>query len=78
MEQLVFISLALAAVLEFLSTGDQLIGAIQELRLPIDHLYGGNGVISGDYLDRLATTDWLHGCPGLEFETVGAALTHRC
>ncbi len=33
-------------------------------------------MISGDLLDRLATTDRLHGDPGLEFGTMGAALAH--
>jgi len=33
-------------------------------------------VISGDLLDRLATTDRLQGDSGLEFGTVGAALAH--
>jgi hypothetical protein len=33
-------------------------------------------VVSGDLLDRLAATDRLHGDPGLELGTVGAALAH--
>jgi len=33
-------------------------------------------VICGDLLDRLAATDRLHGDPGLELVTVGAALAH--
>jgi hypothetical protein len=33
-------------------------------------------VVCGDLLDRLAATDRLHGDPGLELGTVGAALTH--
>ena len=34
-------------------------------------------MISGDLLDRLATTDRLHGDPGLELGTMGAALAHE-
>jgi hypothetical protein len=33
-------------------------------------------VVGSDLLDRLAATDRLHGDPGLELGTVGAALTH--
>jgi len=36
-----------------------------------------DGVVGGDLLDRLAATDRLHGDPGLELGTVGAALAHR-
>ena len=76
MEQLSFLGLALAAVLALLATGEQLTGAIQELPLPLAHLDGVNGVISGDLLDRLTTTDRLHGDPGLELGAVSAALAH--
>ena len=76
MEQLSFLGLALAAVLALLATGEQLTGAIQELPLPLAHLDGVNGVISGDLLDRLTATDRLHGDPGLELGTVGASLAH--
>jgi len=34
-------------------------------------------MVGGDLLDRLAATDRLHGDPGLEHGTVGAALAHR-
>ena len=34
-------------------------------------------MVGGDLLDRLAATDRLHGDPGLELGTVGAALAHR-
>lgn len=60
-----------------LAAGEQLAGAIQKLPLPLAHLNRVNGVVSGDLLDRFATTDRLHGDSGLEFRTVGAALTHR-
>ena len=30
-------------------------------------------MVGGDFLDRLAATDRLHGDPGLELGTVGAA-----
>jgi hypothetical protein len=74
LEQLSLLGLALAAVLALLATGEQLTGAIQELPLQLAHLDGMDGVISGDLLDRLATTDRLHGDSGFEFGTVGAAL----
>jgi len=35
-------------------------------------------MISGAPLDRLATTDRLHGDSGLELGAVGAALAHGC
>jgi hypothetical protein len=69
-------ALALAADRALLATGEQLTGAIQELPLPLAHLDGMDSVISGDLLDRLATTDRLHGDPGLELGAVGAALAH--
>ena len=53
------------------------VSAIQQLPLPLAHLDGMDGVISGDLLDRLAATDRLHGDPGLELGAVGAALAHR-
>ena len=34
-------------------------------------------MVGGNLLYRLATTDHLHGDPGLELGTVGAALAHR-
>ena len=34
-------------------------------------------MVGGDLLDRLAATDHLHGDPGLELGTVGAAFAHR-
>ncbi len=40
------------------------------------HLDGMDGVISSYLLDRLATTDRLHGDPGLEFGAISAALAH--
>ena len=76
LEQLSLLDLALAGVLALLAPGEQLAGAIQELALPLAHLDRVDGVISCDLLDRLATTDRLHGDSGLEFGTVGAALVH--
>jgi len=35
-----------------------------------------DGVIGGDFLDHLATTDRLHGDLRLELVAVGTALTH--
>ena len=66
----------LSLLFGLLATGEQLTGAIQELPLPLAYLDGGYGVISGDLLDRLATTDRLHGDPGLELRAVGVSLAH--
>jgi hypothetical protein len=57
--------------------GEQLVGALQHLLLPLAHLDRVDRVISGDLLDRLAATDRLHADPGLELGAVGAALVHR-
>ena len=46
------------------------IGSHREVRC-IPH---SDGVVSSDLLDRLAANDRLHGDPGLELGTVGAAL----
>ena len=54
LEQLSFLGLALGAVFSILARGEQLIGAIQELAFSLAFL---NGVISGNLLDRLATTN---------------------
>ena len=61
----------------FTANCSSITGTIQQLALPLAHLDRMDGVISGDLLDRLAATDRLHGDPGLELGTVGAALTHR-
>ena len=50
--------------------------AVYRLSLLLPHLDLVDGVISGDFLDRLATTDRLHGDSGLELRAVGAALAH--
>jgi len=36
-----------------------------------------DGMVGGDFLDRLAATDHLHGDPGLDLGTVGAALAYQ-
>jgi len=69
--------LPLLFVLGLLAPGEQLTGAVQQLALPLAHLDRVNGVVSGDLLDRLAAADRLHGDPGLELGTVGAALINR-
>ncbi len=61
LEQLSFLDLPLVLILALLAAGQQLTGAIQKLPLPLAHLDGMDGVISGDLLDRLAATDRLHG-----------------
>ena len=64
-------------VLGLLAPDEQLAGSIEQLPLPLAHLDWMDGMVGGDLLDRLAATDRLHGDPGLELGTVGAALTHR-
>jgi hypothetical protein len=69
--------LALAGALGLLAPGEQPTGSVQQLPLPLAQLDGVDGVIGGDLLDGLATTDHLHGNPGLELGAMGAALAHR-
>jgi hypothetical protein len=76
LEQFSFLDLYFLFVLALATACEQLADAIQQLPLPLAHLDGMNGVISGDLLDRLATTDRLHGDPRLALGTVGAALAH--
>ena len=76
LEQLGFFGLDLAGVLAFLSSGEQLASAIEELSLPLVHFYRVDGVIRGDFLDYLTTTNRPHGDSCFEFGTVGAALAH--
>ena len=52
-------------------------GTVKELTLPLAHLDRVDGVVGGDFLDRLAATDRLHGDPGFELGAVGAAFAHR-
>jgi hypothetical protein len=54
----------------------QLAGTIQHLPLPLALLDGMDGVIIGDLLDRIVTTDRLQCNFGLEVGAVGAALAH--
>jgi hypothetical protein len=76
-EQLSFLGLTLLLALALLASGKQFPGTIQQLPLPLADLDGINGVISGDLLGRLATTDRLQGDCGFEFGSVGAALNHQ-
>ena len=76
MEQLGFFGLDLAGVLPFLSSGEQLASAIEELSVPLVHLHREDGLISGDFLNYHKATDRPHGDSGFEFGTVGAALAH--
>lgn len=64
-------------VFTFLLSFERLTGAIQELPLPLTHLNRVNGAIGADLLDRLGTTNRLHGDHDLEFGTVATALTYR-
>ena len=68
LEQLSLLSLRLVA------TDEQVAGAIQQLLLPLAHLDRVDRVVGGNLLERLATTDRLHGDPGLELGAVGASL----
>ena len=77
LEQLRLLGLPLVLVLSLLAPDEQLAGSIEQLPLPLAHLDRVDGVVGGDLLDRLAATDRLHGDPGLELGTVGAALAHR-
>jgi len=75
-EQLSLFGLTFLLVLALLASGEQLAGAIEELLLPLAQLDRVDGVISGDFLDRLAATNRLHGDSSLELRAVGAALAH--
>ena len=77
LEQLSLLGLPLVLVLSLLAPDEQLAGSIEQLPLPLAHLDWMDGMVGGDLLDRLAATDRLHGDPGLELGTVGAALAHR-
>ena len=76
LEQPSFLGLNLLLVLSFLAPPEQLAGAIEELPLPLPHLDGMDGVISGDLLDRLEANNRLYGNSRLELRAVGAALAH--
>ena len=76
LEQFRLLGLALAFGFRLLSTREQLAGTLQQLLLPLAHLDRVNAVISGDLLDRLGTTNRLHGDLGLELGAVGAAVAH--
>ena len=76
LEQLSFLGLNLLFVLALAAPCEQLAGAIQQLPLPLAHLDRMDGVISGDLLDRLTTTDRLHGDSGLELGAMCAARAH--
>ena len=77
LEQLGLFGLPLLIVLGLLAPGEQLAGAVQQLTLPLTHLDRVDCMVCSDLLDRLAATDRLHGDPGLELGTVGAAFAHR-
>ena len=77
LEQFSFLDLALLFLLALFATRKQLKSTIQQLLLLLTHLNRVDGVIGGDLLDRLATTDRLHGDSGLDFGTVGAALARE-
>jgi hypothetical protein len=58
-----------------LAPSEQLAGALQ--LLPLAHLDQALRDVGGDLLERLATTDRLHGDLGLEFGAKGAPFAHR-
>ena len=76
LEQLRFLGLYVFLGLALFASAEQLAGAVQHLLLPLAHLDWVDRVISGNLLERLAATDRLHGDPGLELRTVGAAFAH--
>jgi hypothetical protein len=77
LEQLSLLGLALVLGLRLVATGEQVAGTLQQLLLPLAHLDRVHRVVGGDLLERLATTDRLHGDPGLELGAVGSAFAHR-
>jgi len=76
LDQLSLLGLALVFVLAHIGSAEQLTAAMQELPLPLAHQDRVDGVVVGDLLDRLATTDRLHTNSGLELGTDGAARAH--
>ena len=76
LEQLSFLGLALILGLYFLSAGEQLIGTLQQLLLPLAHLDWLNGLTGGDLMECLATTDRLHGDSDLELRAMDADFAH--
>jgi hypothetical protein len=76
-EQLSLLGLPLFIVLGLLASAEQLAGALQQLFYPLAHLNRVDGVYGGDFLDRPAATDRLHGDPGLELRAVTSALAHQ-
>ena len=77
MEQLTLLELAFATVPALFTPGEKFAGAIQELSLPLSHLFRLNGNICSDLLDRLEVTDRLEDYSGVELGAVGAALAQR-
>jgi hypothetical protein len=77
LEQLLFLGLNRLFNLGLAAPCEQLTGTMQKLPLPVAHLNGMGGVIGGDLLDRLETTDGLNADPGLVLGAVGAAHAHR-
>ncbi|MCX5938107.1 MAG: hypothetical protein NTW02_07890 [Cyanobium sp. LacPavin_0920_WC12_MAG_62_9] len=76
MEQLSFLGMALVVGLRFISTREQLTGTLQSLPLPLAHLDRVNGVIGGDLLECLASTDRLHGDSGPKLRAMSAAFAN--
>ena len=76
LEQLSFLGLNLILVLALFDMGGHVTGAIQQLPLALAHVDRMDGLFSGDLMDRLATTDRLHGAPCRELTSVGAAFAH--
>jgi len=74
LEQPGLLGMPFLLVLALLALCEQLIGAIEDLPLLLAHLDRVNGVVGGNLLNLLAATDRLHGDPGLELWSVGAAL----
>lgn len=76
LEQLSLLAMAFVLGLGLLAPGEQVAGALQQLLLPLAHLNRVHRMVGGNLLERLATTDRLHGDLGLELGAMSAAFAH--
>lgn len=77
LEQLSLLGLAFILGLCLLAPREHVAGALQKLLLRLAYLDRVHRMVGGDLLERLATTDRLHGDLGLELRAMGAAFAHR-
>jgi hypothetical protein len=76
LEQLSFLDLPLLLGPALFPAGKPLAGSVTHPLLPLAHMDGIDGEISGDHLDRPPATHRLHGDPGLELGAVRVELAH--